>query len=235
LNLFYHIQHIYQQVLAYEMDVRVQYDYVLFLRDDTMWLQNFDFRSLIDNNSTTAATYTTTATKSFYIRTFMNRKDQTISTSPPANIELFIPSCDARVPPMHMAEVNDHIAIVKRDRADIYGNYFDELLRTDVDLCAQRLDDKIRYGRSIRGISSVDDVPLPLRGCNSEMILQFILEQKNVTIQKVGQGKIPFQRMALVKNPVTSKVHTCFHKFCQSYVDPLISHPALKKCVELNF
>ena len=229
LNLFYHIQHLYQQMLAYEKDIRIKYDYVLFLRDDTMWLQNFDFRSLIDNDTIT--TTATTTTENFYVRTFMNNQNV---TGPMSNVELFVPSCDARIPSMHPAELNDHIAIVKRDRADIYGNYFDELFRTDLDRCAQRLDDKIRYGHSVRGISSVKEViPLPLRGCNSEMILQYILELKNVTIQKVGQGKIPFQRMALVKNPVTSKVQTCFHKFCQSQMDPLINHPELKKCTDL--
>jgi hypothetical protein len=165
----------------------------------------------------------------------MRSKDKTVQNLPVADVDLFVPSCDARIPSMHPAELNDHIAIVKRDRADIYGNYFDELFRTDMERCAQRLDDKIRYGRSIRGVlSSVDEAPLPLRGCNSEMILQYILEQKNVTIQKVGQGKIPFQRMALVKNPVTSEVHTCFHKFCQSHMDPIISSPGIKKCTELN-
>ena len=230
LNLFYHIQHAYQQVLAYEMDIRIQYDYVLFLRDDTMWLQNFDFRALVESNITATAT----ANENFYLRTLMYGKERLIAT-PLANVELFVPSCDARTPSMHPAEINDHIAIVKRTRADIYGNYFDELFRTDLDSCAQRLDDKIRYGRSIQGISSVDEVAIPLRGCNSEMILQYVLEQKNVTIEKVGQGKIPFQRMALVKNPVTSKVHTCFHKFCQSHTDPLINHPGIKKCTELKF
>ena len=229
LNLFYHIQHVYNQVLAYEKEIRVPYDYVLFLRDDTMWLQNFDFRSLVESDVTA-----TTAEKHF-VRTYATSQNMTILTAS-SNVELFIPSCDARVPSMHPAEINDHISVVKRERADVYGNYFDELFRTDMDSCAQRLDDKIRFGRSIPRIkgSSVDEDPVPLRGCNSEMILRYILEQNNVTIQKVGQGKIPFQRMALVKNPETSKVHTCFHKYCQSHVDPLIIHPGIKMCKELT-
>jgi hypothetical protein len=195
LNLFYHMQHVYQQLLAYEVRNRVKYDYVLFLRDDTMWLQNFDFRSLVHGNNASIT-----------------------------SIDLFVPSCDARVPPLHPLEINDHIAVVKRDKADVYGFYFDELLNTDLDSCAQRLDDKLRYGRSI----------LPTRGCNSEMILQFILEKNNVTIQKVGQGIIPFQRMAFVKLPNTSSVQSCFHKYCQSHLDPLTIPEGIVKCTELQ-
>ena len=234
LNLFYHIQHIYQHVLAYEMDVRVKYDYVLFLRDDTMWLHNFDFRSLVDGGYPV-----TTSAKNGSVRTSHNSTGTRATTSTtPSDIELFVPSCDARVPSMHPMEINDHIAIVKRDRADIYGNYFDELFSTDMDKCAQRLDDTLRYGRSIprvQGISAGDEEAFALRGCNSEMILQYILEQKNVTIQKVGQGKIPFQRMVLVKNPVTFEVQSCFHKYCQSHIDSFINPSGLKKCTTLNW
>jgi hypothetical protein len=210
LHLFYHIQHVYQQVLAYETEIRIKYDYVLFLRDDAMWLQSFDFRSLVEGSVTTAATTRTDASST--------------------HVELFIPSCDARVPSMHPMEINDHIMVLKRDRADVYGNYFDELFRTDMDRCAQRLDDGLRYGRVI----PQSNLPVPSRGCNSEMILLYILEQNNVKTQKVGQGKIPFERMVFVKHPITSKVQSCFHYFCQSHVDPLIIPSGMEKCTELN-
>ena len=228
LHLFYHIQHLYQQLLSYEANHNehsTTYDYVFFLRDDTMWIQHFDFRALMEDRPITA-----------------NGRS---SSSSSFKVELFIPSCDARVPSMHPMEINDHIMIFKRDRADIYGNYWDELFRSDMDACAQRLDEELRYGRrlpllSTAGtISSIHDsaVPVPLRGCNSEMILRYVLEQHNVTIRTVGQGKIPFERMVFVKHPVTLQVHPCFHYFCQSHVDPLIIPPdntGLGMCSELN-
>jgi hypothetical protein len=219
LNLFYHVKHIYQQVLAYEMENRVKYDYVLFLRDDTMWLQSLNFRSLVDGNN------------------LVTTKKRAARRKPSPIPDLFVPSCDARVPSMHPMEINDHIAVVKRDKADVFGNYFDELFSIDMDRCAQRLDDKLRYGRSIpkgNGNSSLDKAPLPSRGCNSEMILQFILENKKISVQKVGQGKMPFQRMAFVKNPASSEVQSCFHKYCQSHIDPLIIPPGIAKCTELQ-
>ena len=233
LHLFYHIQHVYQQVLNREADRHVKYDYVLFLRDDTMWLRDFDFRSLIDNSSPII----TTSTDLISVPTSIDSTEMTIPTLSSSNVEFFIPSCDARVPAIHPMEINDHIAIVKRDRADIYGKYFDELFNTNLDGCAQRLDDGLRYGRMIprgKGGLSIDNVPTPLRGCNSEMILQYILEQNNVTIQKVGQGRIPFERMAFVKNPGANKVHSCFHKYCQSHIDPLIIPAGIEKCTKWN-
>ena len=206
LHLFYHIQHLYAHVLAHEMEIRLKkYDYVIFLRDDTMWFNNFDFQSMIDPGNSIPALSSSLVVSEI-------------------NIELYVPSCDARIPSMHPMEMNDHIAIVKRERADLYGNYFDELFRTDMGRCAQRLNDELRYGRSTT----------PVRGCNSEMLLKYILETNNVTIQSMGQGKLPFQRMVFVKDPVTSKVNSCFHYFCQSHSDPLIIPPGMKKCTDIT-
>jgi hypothetical protein len=220
LNLFYHIQHVYEQLLTYEMDVRVKYDYVMFLRDDTMWFNDFDLQAMIDDATTT---------------TTRNGRHSVEASS---HIELFVPSCDARVPSMHPMEINDHIAIVKRNRADIFGKYFDELFMTDMDKCAKRLDDSVRYDRNIPGNKNrtfKDDEEPVLRGCNSEMILRFILERKNVKVRQVGQGKVPFQRTMLVKNPVSLMVQSCFHKYCQSHIDPMIIPSEMKKCTEMKF
>jgi hypothetical protein len=180
LHLFYHIQHLYGQVIAREMEVRVKkYDYIIFLRDDTMWFNNFNFQSMVDNS-------------------------MSVSSSPLAfnSIELFVPSCDARIPSMHPMEINDHIAIVKRERADLYGNYFDELFRTDMGRCAQRLNNELRYGRSIvsslSSSAAAHQQPSPSRGCNSEMILKYIVERKDtISTDSVCEGSNHIQRSFL--------------------------------------
>ena len=229
LHLFYHLQHLYQQVVRYEMEY-YKYDYVFFVRDDAMWWHDFDLQSLLMPDR--SSTGTTTTNK--------NHSHDDV-------VELYIPSCDARVPSMHPMEINDHILILKSDRADVYGNYFDELFRPNLlDDCAQRLEDTFRYGRVTRRntseTSSLDQVlplppllPEPVRGCNSEMILRYILlERYQVTMQTVGQAKMPFERTVLVQHPVTNAVRPCFHYFCQSHVDPLIVPPGLTKCTEMN-
>jgi hypothetical protein len=224
-------------------NIHVQYDYILFLRDDTMWLQNFDFLSLVEHNSNDKiesnqnnivdiSSYSSSSVLRSSATSTMNT---TISNN--NNIELFVPSCDARVPSMHPAEINDHIAVVSRNKADVFGKYFDQLFLTKIESCGDRLDDTIRYGkhakRNNKNNNDRSKQMEPIRGCNSEMILKYILEQNNVTIQYVGQGRIPFQRTALVQKNASEQIRTCFHKFCQSYYDPIVIHPELQKCKDL--
>jgi hypothetical protein len=243
LHLFYNIQLLYQKVIEHEKNtLYIPYDYILFLRDDTMWLHNFDFLSLIESSTRNNRTQSNPNNNDSRI----NYIHDTISTeNNNSRVELFVPSCDARVPSMHPAEINDHIAIVARNKADILGNYFDQLFVSNVEACSERLDHAIRYGKHTKQTQSIQQ---PVRGCNSEMILKYILDQNNVTIQYMGQGQIPFQRMALVDknnnmmNTTTiatttynenSKIQACFHKFCQSHIDPIMIHPGLQKCKDL--
>jgi len=117
--------------------------------------------------------------------------------------DLHVPSCDARIPPMHVAEINDHIAAVSREKVDMFGNYFDRLFSAKLDECENGLD-------------------LPLRGCNSEMILKWILRKGGIVTLEVGQDMIPFQRGANIETD--SGVTQCFHKYCQSQTNQLVDH-----------
>jgi hypothetical protein len=74
------IQHLYEQLIAHEMEVRVKYDYALLLRDDTMWFNDFDIQAV--NYDTTAATRSSS-------HNFLRAS---------SHIELFVPSCDPHVP-----------------------------------------------------------------------------------------------------------------------------------------
>lgn len=184
LNLFLSIQQLWRTVVDSEHKDGNSYDYVIFMRDDTMWLLDFDLNRLCSSHSA----------------------------------DLYVLSCDARKPSMAPGEINDHIAIVSRNKADIFGNYYDELFATDLDACGLGLDGSVRNAG--------------MRGCNSEMILQWVLSQKNVSIHMVGQSLIPFQRSGLVKIP-DGNVEACFHKYCQSYDDGLLD-AGLKTCSSMT-
>ena len=63
--------------------------------------------------------------------------DFSISTfdSKGGNRTIFVPSCDARDPPMDSNELNDHLLISRRNAADIFGNYYSTLFETDINAC----------------------------------------------------------------------------------------------------
>jgi hypothetical protein len=186
LNLFLSIQQLWQKLVDAELEDGISYDLVLFLRDDTLWLADFDMNFLLTSSG---------------------------------SADLYVPSCNAREPPMVAGEINDHIAIVSREKAVIFGNYLDELFVADLDACAASMDASVRMNGK--------------RGCNSEMILQWVLQDKNVSIQKVEQKLIPFQRSAFVKMP-DDHVKACFHKHCQSHRDRL-SDAGLTMCKTIFF
>ena len=89
LRIHLSIQNLWRSALKWEEEEGFKYDFVMFLRDDTLWLSKF------------------------------NITDFASSTS-----DIFIPSCDARDPPMDSNEHNDHILISRREAADIVGNYY---------------------------------------------------------------------------------------------------------------
>ena len=184
LRLFLSVQQLWKRLNEAETDDNEKYDYVLFLRDDTFWLQTFDI-------------------------------DRLLRTA--GSADLYVPSCDARDPALSPRELCDHIAIVARKKAAIFGNYFDELFDADLKSCAKAMPRKLKsYGK---------------RGCNSEMILKWITQQHRLRTRKVPQDLIPFERSAHVQRP-DGKILRCFHKFCQSKQDPLFVGQ-MRKCTEL--
>jgi hypothetical protein len=186
LRLHFAISRLWDRVVQTEQQDKQRYDYVLYLRDDTYWLDDFNLDKVLG--------------------------------SCPCQDHVYLPSCDARVPSLAAEEVNDHGLVVPRKLAGVFGNYMNELYSTDLGMCKATLG-------IISGFFGI-------RGCNSEMILRYIIESKhNMQIKHIGQGSIPFQRSAHVIGEDGS-VTTCFHKFCQSHEDPLDTRD-FKKCREL--
>ena len=136
--------------------------------------------------------------------------------------DIFVPSCDARDPPLHPLELNDHILISTRKTAGIFGNYYLALFQTDVERCMDSLP---------TSLSSSGE-----RGCNSEMLLKWIVDWNNVRVTKVRQSEVPFQRSANVKLSDGS-ITQCFHKFCQSKKSPLKvskEYKNMRKCSKID-
>eukprot|EP00557_Chaetoceros_sp_GSL56_P003286 CAMPEP_0176499560 /NCGR_PEP_ID=MMETSP0200_2-20121128/12997_1 /TAXON_ID=947934 /ORGANISM="Chaetoceros sp., Strain GSL56" /LENGTH=1200 /DNA_ID=CAMNT_0017897997 /DNA_START=264 /DNA_END=3866 /DNA_ORIENTATION=+ len=183
LRLHFAIQNLWEAVTRREKEENFRYDYVMFLRDDTLWLDEFDINNVISTDA-----------------------------------DVIIPSCDARDPPLHESEFNDHILISRRDTADVFGEYYSKLFDTDVSACMEQLPDEISQDGK--------------RGCNSEMLLKWIVGKENMRVSKLGQGLLPFQRSANVKLPGGLTIQ-CFHKFCQSKKDPMIITDDRLKRIEM--
>ena len=172
LRMHLAIQNLWTSLLKWEAEESFRYDYIFFLRDDSLWLGNFN----IEN---------------------MARKDGNI----------FIPSCDARDPPLAPNEINDHILISQRDSAGTFGKYYSTLFHDDLlKACMDQMPEKLRRGGK--------------RGCNSEMLLKWVTDEQRLKVTKLSQSEVPFQRSANVKLPDGSNMQ-CFHKFCQSESFPL--------------
>ena len=165
------IQSLWQSATKWEQEEGFEYDFVLFLRDDALWLDDLTLWPFIWPKA-----------------------------------EVFVPSCDDREIPMDNNEINDHIVISRRSTADIFGSYYSRLFEVDLKACASRLPSKI--------------VQNGLRGCNSEMLLKWVMDEEEIDVKKVPQIVVPFQRSMNFKLPDGSYAQ-CFHKFCQSKSDPL--------------
>jgi hypothetical protein len=189
LRLHLAVSMLWMDLTAVEEREDFVYDRVVFLRDDTFWVEDFDLDGLLKVEG-----------------------------------DVHVLACDARVPPMAPSEMNDHGLIVARKFADLFGKYYEKLFQTNLTACRDSLPPKLHgYDRN-KG---------PTRGCNSEMILKWILEHADgIRIRTVGQGKIPFQRGAHV-DLGNGKVETCFHKYCQSREDPL-DDPDHRTCSSLD-
>jgi hypothetical protein len=131
--------------------------------------------------------------------------------------DAFVLSCDARVPRMLPQEINDHAIIVSREKAHVLGKYYTSLFKANLEACAQ----------------SVKEAMGTQRGCNSEMILKWILKENSIRVKEVPQSLIPFQRSVNVLKD--GHVFPCFHKYCQSQDAPLIADSSVKACKTLTF
>jgi len=167
-------------------------DYVLILRDDALWLDDFDLHAIINSDPTADA---------------------------------YILSCDARKPKMLQPEINDHGILIKRSKSDVVGKYVTAMAHAKLGLCHK----------------SVEPVLGKERGCNSEMILKWIIEQENqLKVKLVPQSLLPFQRSVLIHNADDGNNgrgddYYCYHKFCQSIDDPLTIPNNIKVCKDLKF
>jgi hypothetical protein len=173
------------------------YDYVLILRDDTLWLGDFDISSVI-------------------------------ATDPTA--DAYILSCDGRDPKMLPPEINDHGVLIRSSKAHILGRYVTAMGNVDLQQCHDSVTEWL--GKD--------------RGCNSEMILRYVLEVNNIKVKLVPQSILPFERAVLIDgksgNTATSNTNGngnddfyCYHKFCQSIDQPLELPSGIQRCKELTF
>mmetsp|Transcript_7348 Transcript_7348/g.9500 ORF Transcript_7348/g.9500 Transcript_7348/m.9500 type:complete len:874 (-) Transcript_7348:114-2735(-) len=185
LRMHLAIQNLWSKALKWEAEEGFKYDYVLFLRDDSLWLNDFDILKITEKEG-----------------------------------DIFVPSCDARDPPLHPLELNDHILISTRKTAGIFGNYYSALFQTDVEGCMKTLPTTLNRSGE--------------RGCNSEMLLKWIVDEKNVTVTKVSQSEVPFQRSANVRLSDGS-IMQCFHKFCQSKHLPLQFNNDMQVCSKIDW
>ncbi len=185
LRMHLAIQKLWERALKLEAEEGFKYDYVMFLRDDALWLDDIDFPELI-------------------------REDG----------DIFIPLCDARDPPMHPKEYNDHMLLAKRQVAGAFGNYYSTLFKTDVMSCMGNLPDELQQNGS--------------RGCNSEMLLKWVSDELALNVKGVAQSLVPFQRSANVRLPDGSNLQ-CFHKFCQSEDHPLKIPKGIQRCKDVNW
>ena len=182
-KLYLGLQKLWEKhLLASEHYVGVSYDYVMVLREDVLWLDDFNLEKLIASNPSADA---------------------------------YVLSCDLRDPPIISKEYNDYGLVIKRDKAAIIGQYFNQLLKTDLDGCHE----------SVKGMA-VNNT-----GCNSGMLLYWIMKQKNVTVQRVPQSLFPIERALNLNLNKTTEV--CIHKYCQSVVSPLQIPDNLKACSDV--
>ena len=116
--------------------------------------------------------------------------------------DAYVLSCDARSPPMLPSERNDHAVLLRRAHAAVYGEYYSSLFTPRMRACRVELSKK----------------PFS-RGCNSEEMFKWALTGAELRVREVGQALLPFQRSAHVRTQ--RGVVACFHKFCNSFADPL--------------
>mmetsp|Transcript_38325 Transcript_38325/g.43225 ORF Transcript_38325/g.43225 Transcript_38325/m.43225 type:complete len:947 (-) Transcript_38325:236-3076(-) len=183
-KLYLGLQKLWEKhLIASEHFVGVSYDYVMVLREDVMWMGDFNLKRMIATNPTADA---------------------------------YVLSCDMRDPPIIANEYNDYGIVIKREKADVVGRYFDQILKTDLNACHK----------------SVKDMAANHTGCNSGMLFYWIMDQNNVTVQRVPQSLFPIERAVNLAMNKTS--NTCIHRYCQSKEDPLQVLDNLQICTNMK-
>ena len=155
------------------------------------------------------------------------------TANPQSEPDLYLLSCDARRPPMHQTEVCDHAVVANRQAAGFFGGYFDWLLQpqNDPQECYTALHTREGAFAGLGGTNLNANF-----GCNTEMLLRWGLFKHGLTPRYVGQALIPHQRSARMRAPHGTMV-ICFHKLCQSHVDPLVlpdEYKATQRCSHLQ-
>ena len=121
---------------------------------------------------------------------------------------------------MDSNEINDHAIISNRQSADIFGNYYSRMFHIDTGACRKRLPAALKKNR----------------GCNSEMLLKWAIDNEEVEVSKVPQSLFSFQRSVNMKLPDGS-IKQCFHKYCQSQSEPLVlskERSDMQKCSTID-
>jgi len=153
----------------------------------------------------------------------------------------FALSCDAREPPLHPSEINDHAMLLTRERAHFLGRFYSTVIlggharacrvqkRSGMRLqCRQLHGDATSDATTRHGCNS---------SCNSEELMLYALIRAGLRIHLVGQALLPFQRSSHILLPPhhsAGRTARCFHKLCQSHDQPLSLPPGRGLCSELG-
>jgi hypothetical protein len=149
----------------------------------------------------------------------------------------FALSCDARVPPLHPSEINDHAMLLTRERAHLLGRFYSTVI-----LSGQARACRVQKRSGVHlpcwerdGVASRRGQPC-LSSCNSEELMRYALNLAGLRIHLVGQALLPFERSSHILVPPYGSGRTarCFHKLCQSHKQPLPTPPGRSLCSTLN-
>ena len=126
----------------------------------------------------------------------------------PASV--YVLACDMRDPSGESetlpSEVNDFAQYMTRSAAEIVGRYFSHLFDQSPP-CA------VQGSREWWRTKHKHKLDL-MRPCMSEELFKWKLDASNVTVVRVGQRMLPFQRSLRVRT--TENIEVCLHKYCQS-------------------
>ena len=126
----------------------------------------------------------------------------------PASV--YVLACDMRDPSGESetlpSEVNDFAQYMTRPAAEIVGRYFSHLFDQSPPCAVQGSRERWRTKHK----QKLD----LMRPCMSEELFKWKLDASNVTVVRVGQRVLPFQRSLRVRT--TENIEVCLHKYCQS-------------------
>jgi len=138
-----------------------------------------------------------------------------LDTNPAA--DAYVLSCDMIDPPMIANEYNDYGIVIKRSKATLIGRFIDHLMKTDLKGCHESVKSMVP-----------EDV-----GCNGGMLMYYIMQRHNITVQRVSQSVFPIERTLNLN--VDEKDMVCLHGMCQSKEAPLKIPRNIKNCTDIKF